>query len=72
MFSGDHDPPHFHARCSGHHTRIGLDGEFLAGTLPRRARRLIEEWVDLHEGELAECRRRATRNEPPGTIDALP
>jgi len=29
MFFGDHNPPHFHARYSGHDARIALDGTVL-------------------------------------------
>ena len=55
MFFGDHNPPHFHARYGGHKARIALDGSLLAGHLPRRASRLVQEWAALHAEELAEC-----------------
>lgn len=72
MFFGDHNPPHFHARYGSDHARVGLDGSLLDGSLPRRARRLVREWTELHADELAACWERATRNEPPGTIEPLP
>lgn len=72
MFFGDHDPPHFHARYAEHHARVELSGEFLGGTMPRRARRLIREWATIHADELEACWARAVRHEPPGIIDPLP
>ena len=54
MFFGDHNPPHFYARYSGHSARFALNGEMLAGA-PARARRLINEWAALHGAELESC-----------------
>jgi len=34
---GVHARPHFHARYGGEAASIGLDGELVAGSLPRRA-----------------------------------
>ncbi len=72
MFFGDHNPPHFHVRYAGHTARVALDGTVLAGTLPRRAARLVMEWAELHADELEQCWERAVNHEPPGTIDPLP
>jgi len=72
MFFGDHNPPHFHARYAGHKAKIALDGTLLAGRLPRRASRLVNEWAGLHAAELRECWERAVNHEPPGTIEPLP
>lgn len=72
MFFGDHNPPHFHARYSGHVGRVALDGTFLDGDMPRRAKRLIRAWAALHHRELELCWERAVRHEPPGTIEPLP
>lgn len=72
MFFGDHNPPHFHARYAGHTARVALDGQILAGSLPRRAARLVAEWAGLHAVELEECWERAVNHEPPGRIEPLP
>jgi len=72
MFFGDHNPPHFHARYSGHDARIALDGTVLDGQLPRRALQLVRDWIGLHQDELAACWERAVNHEPPGNIDPLP
>jgi hypothetical protein len=64
MFFGDHNPPHFHARYGEHSARIGLDGTFLDGELPRRATRMVLEWTSLHRNELAECWEPSTTSLP--------
>lgn len=71
MFFGDHNPPHFHVRYAGQTARVALDGQILAGSLPRRAARLVAEWAALHTDELEACWSRAVNHEPPGTIDPL-
>lgn len=46
---GEHPPPHFHAIYAEQEALIAIDdGELVAGSLPPRARRLVEEWRRLH------------------------
>ena len=48
-----HHLPHFHAYYQNEAAVIGLDPiELLAGTLPRRQRRFVEAWAELHQAEL--------------------
>ncbi|MBI3317186.1 MAG: DUF4160 domain-containing protein [Candidatus Omnitrophica bacterium] len=55
MFYDDHNPPHFHAEFSGKQAKIDFHGNILMGDLgSRTALRLVREWVDLHQAELAE------------------
>jgi Domain of unknown function (DUF4160) len=61
---GAHARPHFHARYSGHKASIAFDGKVLAGSLPPRALRLVEEWVRLHGDELAANWELARRDQP--------
>jgi len=72
MFFGDHNPPHIHARYGGQVSRVALDGTVLDGEIPRRAIRLVREWISIHQTELEVCWERAANHEPPGTIDPLP
>lgn len=72
MFFGDHNPPHVHARYGGQVARVALDGTVLDGEIPRRAIRLVREWISIHQTELELCWERAVNHEPPGTIDPLP
>ena len=43
----------------------------IEGSLPRRATRLVAEWVGEHSDELQACWEHATRGEEPGTIEPL-
>ncbi len=53
MYLRDHPPPHFHARYGEHKAFFNIpDGELIYGSLPRRATRLVEAWVELHREEL--------------------
>ncbi len=55
MFYDDHNPPHFHAEFSGKKAVMDFRGSILLGDLgSRTALKLIREWVDLHQTELAE------------------
>jgi Domain of unknown function (DUF4160) len=47
-----HARPHFHARYGGQAASIDLDGNLIAGSLPRRALTLVAEWARLHRSEL--------------------
>ncbi len=53
MFAKDHPPPHCHAKYGEHVGLINIrTGEMIKGNLPRRALRLLQDWVELHENEL--------------------
>jgi len=48
-----HSTPHFHAYYQGAVAVFGIeDIDLLAGELPRRQRRLVEAWAELHQEEL--------------------
>lgn len=48
----DHPIAHFHAEYAGKYASIAFDGTLLAGSLPTRALRLIQDWAPLHQDEL--------------------
>lgn len=54
MEAGDpHQLPHFHAYYQDDVAVIGLNPvDLIAGSLPRRQRRLVEAWAELHQEEL--------------------
>ena len=56
MFSEAGEPhhrPHFHAYYQDQSAVYALDTiEIMGGQLPRRQRRLVEAWVELHQDEL--------------------
>jgi hypothetical protein len=50
---GPHHLPHFHAYYQQDVAIVGLNPvEILEGSLPRRQRRLVEAWAELHQEEL--------------------
>src|SRR5262249_46384232 len=64
---------HFHAEYG--ETEASFDIETLAvivGALPTRARRLVSEWAQLHQGELRENWTRARERRDLLKIDPLP
>jgi hypothetical protein len=72
MYWGDHGPPHFHARYSGHKASVTIEElSLLAGSLPPRALGLVMEWAALHQEELRAAWKKAAENEPTGTIRPL-
>jgi len=72
LYYEDHPPPHVHARYGEYRAKVStVNGEVMDGSLPRRARRLVAEWVTEHPNELAACWEKATHGEEPGNIEPL-
>ena len=72
MYFKDHAPPHFHAIYAEHEAEVEIStGEVLRGSLPRRARRLVEEWADAHRLELEDDWARAQTGEELRPIEPL-
>jgi len=73
MYYKEHGPPHFHVRYAECDASIAIEtSEVLAGSLPRRALKLVREWASLHRGELAANWERARAEEPLEEIEPLP
>lgn len=69
---GQHNAPHFHATYGEHRAVFGIpDGDPIAGSLPRKQRRLVQAWAELREGQLERAWDRAVHFEPPGTIPPI-
>lgn len=67
-----HHLPHFHAYYQDDVGVFGLDPiDLIAGTLPRRQRRLVEAWAELHQDELLRDWARLQAGQPPEPIDPL-
>lgn len=64
IFYREHDPPHFHARYSGHRASVEIETLKAEGDLPPRALSLLLAWAELHHVELAEDWERARAGEP--------
>ena len=71
MYFNDHNPPHFHAKYSGHEALFDFSGAVLEGSLPNRATRLVKDWLALHEEELSANWHRARAGEPLLPIEPL-
>lgn len=71
--AGDpHHVAHFHAYYQDDVAVIGLDPiELIAGSLPRRQRRLVEAWAELHQEELLADWHRLQAGQPPFPIAPL-
>ena len=72
MYFGDHSPPHFHARYSGHKAKIDIDTlAVIEGQLPTRALGLVIEWAALHRAELRDAFDKAANMQSPEKIEPL-
>lgn len=53
MYYDDHPPPHIHVRYNEHQARFEIaTGSLLSGGVPARARRLVQEWIELRRDAL--------------------
>jgi hypothetical protein len=53
MHYNDHEPAHFHAIYAERDVQVRIEPlQFLRGSLPRRAQRMVLEWAKLHQLEL--------------------
>ena len=70
--AGPHHLPHFHAYYQDGVAAISLDPiDLIAGDLPRRQRRLVEAWAELHQEELLANWQRLQAGQPPIPIAPL-
>ena len=73
MYYREHGVPHFHATYAGETVVIAIQtGGVIAGNVPARALRLVQEWSALHRDELRFNWARARENAPLVRIDPLP
>jgi len=68
---GHHGRPHFHARYAEYKASLDLQGEVIAGELPKRQLRLVQAWAELHADELKADWELAVKKEPPVPIAPL-
>ena len=72
MYFDDHNPPHFHATYEGQEAQFAIhSAQRIAGSISRRAERLINEWTQLHTAELDENWRRLQSAEAAAKIEPL-
>lgn len=67
-----HHAPHFHAYHQGEVAIYTIDPvELIAGDLPKRQRRLVEAWAELHRDELLSDWRLLQEGRKPLPIEPL-
>jgi hypothetical protein len=67
-----HHVPHFHAYYQDEVGIFSVDPvEIIAGSLPRRQRRLVEAWAELHQTELLADWNTLQEGRPPRPIEPL-
>jgi hypothetical protein len=49
---GQHHIPHFHAKYAEYESVYDFEGNIIEGELPKKQRRLVEAWCELHTDEL--------------------
>ena len=72
IYFNDHPPSHFHAKYEEHKAKIDIKtGAILMGSLPRRARALVEEWRALHTVALESAWTKIRDRQPFDKIEPL-
>ncbi|NET74430.1 MAG: DUF4160 domain-containing protein [Sphaerospermopsis sp. SIO1G2] len=71
MNYNDHPPPHFHAEYQDFEVIVTIDSGEVTGRMPRRAMKLIWEWLDQNKAELQENWERARNRKALIPIDPL-
>lgn len=71
MYICDHQPPHIHVKYNEYYCTISIEDGVVKGSLPRRALRLVFEWLDIHKVELMENWRLLQDFEQPNNIEPL-
>ena len=69
---GPHHTPHFHAYYQDDVGIFSINPvELVAGSLPKRQRRLVEAWAELHQAELAADWEQLQQGRAPKPIEPL-
>ncbi len=69
---GEHNPPHFHAYYNEYRASFSIDSfEITNGEFPRKQKRLVQAWAELHIDELKANWKLAMNEEPVYKIKPL-
>ena len=71
MYIADHNPPHFHIWYDDYKATMTITDGIVTGSLPRRAIKMVCEWLDLHKEELMENWERLSNRESANKIEPL-
>lgn len=71
MFYRDHSPPHFHAIYGEYEITVEIESGVINGRFPKRALKLVFEWLELHKDELLENWHLAEQRQPLNKVTPL-
>ena len=71
IFPREHLPPHFHAVYAEYQITVDIETGVVHGDFPKRALRLVLEWMELHKDELLDDWRLAQAGRSPNKIEPL-
>ena len=71
IFFRDHHPPHFHVQYGDYRAIINISNDVIEGNMPKRALKLVFEWMEIHKEELIENWDLAQKGELPNKIEPL-
>ena len=64
MYWKDHNPPHFHAKYGDYEIIVSIEHGVVEGKFPKRALKLVLEWLDFHKEELLDNWKRCQSGDP--------
>lgn len=67
----DHHPPHFHAWYGDYKITITIEEGIVEGKMPKRALKMIFEWMEIYKSELFEDWENAKNKQPLNKINPL-
>jgi hypothetical protein len=71
MFYNDHQPPHFHAKYQEFDILIEIETGIVKGQMPKRALKLIFDWLEEHKADLMINWQNSINREPLNKIQPL-
>lgn len=71
MFYNDHNPPHFHANYGEYKVVVSIEEGIVSGYMPKRALKLVFEWMEMHKDELTDNWERSQQGEKLYSIEPL-
>jgi hypothetical protein len=71
IFYDEHNPPHLHAEYAGYKALITFKGGVVRGHMPKRALKMVFEWMEIHNDQLIEDWELSLKGEPLKSIEPL-
>ena len=67
----DHAPPHFHVWYGEYKITVTIEDGIVTGIMPKRALKMVFEWLEIHREELFETWKKAQKGEKLINIEPL-